>query len=240
MKLKEIVPWGRSFREYRDMFLLKDDDLQKTILGCGDGPAAFNAELTKAGGKVVSTDPVYRFSVDQIRSRVRDVYPEIMSEVSKNPDDYIWDSIRNARQLAQVRMDAMELFFDDYEQGKKAGRYIDASLPQLPFESNAFDLALCSHYLFLYSDHVNLAQHINSMKELCRVAKEVRVYPLVTLEGKRSGYLNAVVRKLRNDGLDVWFHKVNYRFQKGAEEMLVARRPGMAQRRTYTSDPVIV
>ena len=223
MELKNVVPWGRSFDEYRDMFMLTDADLQKRILGCGDGPASFNAILTKAGGNVVSADPVYRFTADQIRSRVREVYPEIMSEVSKNPDDYVWESIRDIEHLGKVRMEAMELFFDDYEQGKQTGRYINASLPELPFENNAFDLALCSHYLFLYSGHVSLQEHILSMKELCRVANEVRVYPLVTLEGKPSGHLDPVVAELQNVGVDVSFHKVRYCFQKGAEEMLVVK-----------------
>ena len=223
MQLQDIVPWGRSFEEYRDMFLLTDADLQKKILGCGDGPASFNAVLTKAGGSVVSADPVYRFTVEQIRSRVREVHPEIMTEVSKNHGDYVWESIRDVEHLGHVRMEAMELFFDDYEEGKQAGRYVDASLPELLFEDNTFDLALCSHYLFLYSEHVNLEEHILSMKELCRVADEVRVYPLVTLEGKLSSYLDPIVSELKNDGLDVSFHKAKYRFQKGAEEMLVAK-----------------
>ena len=223
MELKNVVPWGRLFDEYRDMFMLTDADLQETILGCGDGPASFNAELTKAGGSVVSADPVYRFTVAEIRSRVREVCPEIMSEVSKNLDDYVWESIRDIEHLGKVRMEAMELFFNDYEQGKQAGRYIDASLPELPFENNAFDLALCSHYLFLYSGHVSLQEHILSMKELCRVANEVRVYPLVTLEGKPSGHLDSVVAELQNVGMDVSFQKVRYCFQKGAEEMLVVK-----------------
>lgn len=223
VELKNVVPWGRSFDEYRDMFMLTDADLQKTILGCGDGPASFNAVLAKTGGSVVSADPVYRFTADQIRSRVREVYPEIMSEVSKNPDDYVWESIRDVEHLGKVRMEAMELFFDDYEQGKQTGRYINASLPELPFENNAFDLALCSHYLFLYSDHVSLQEHILSMKELCRVANEVRIYPLVTLEGKLSRHLDSVVAELQNVGMDVSFQKVRYRFQKGAEEMLVVK-----------------
>lgn len=223
MQLKDIVPWGRSFDEYRDMFLLTGADLQKTILGCGDGPASFNAELTKAGGNVVSADPVYRFTVEHIRSWVREVYPEIMSEVAKNTDDYVWESIRDIGNLGQVRMEAMERFFDDYEQGKQTGRYINASLPELPFEDKTFDLALCSHYLFLYSDHLSHEQHILSMKELCRVAHEVRVYPLVTLDGSRSKHIDAVVSVLADQGLKVSFQTVKYQFQKGAEEMLVAK-----------------
>ncbi len=82
---------------------------------------------------------------------------------------------------------------------------------------------MTSPYLFLYSEHVGLEQHILSVKELCRVANEVKVYPLVTLERKRSPHLDAVVRELKNGGLDVSFHTVKYRFQKGAEDMLIAR-----------------
>jgi hypothetical protein len=209
------------------MFLLTGDDLHKTILGCSDGPASFNAELTKIGGKVISADPVYRFSTEEIRSRVVEVCPLIVSEVSKNRNDYVWEQIRDTDHLVQKRMDAMEIFLTDYEQGKSYGRYVEASLPDLPFETGAFDLALCSHFLFLYSSHVSLEVHLNSMKELCRVAKEVRIYPVVTLEGKCSEHIGPVVSELENDGLDVSLQKVRYRFQKGADKMLVAKRQEM-------------
>jgi hypothetical protein len=56
MKLNEVIPWGRSFDEYRRMFALSGDDLAGTILGCGDGPASFNAEATALGHRVVSCD----------------------------------------------------------------------------------------------------------------------------------------------------------------------------------------
>lgn len=44
LTLNEIVPWGRSYDEYVAMFGLTESDRQSRILGCGDGPAAFNAE----------------------------------------------------------------------------------------------------------------------------------------------------------------------------------------------------
>ena len=65
-QLKEVVPWGKSLEEYVAMFALSEDDLAKRILGCGDGPASFNAELTKRGGTVVSIDPLYGYDVDDI------------------------------------------------------------------------------------------------------------------------------------------------------------------------------
>ena len=222
MELENVVPWGRSFSEYREMFSLKENDEMKKILGCGDGPSSFNVELTKCGGSVVSIDPLYQFNHGQIRTRIDEVYPKILEQMSKNENDYVWETIESIEELGQVRMEAMEKFLDDYEIGKKSGRYINASLPLLPFENKAFELALCSHYLFLYSDHVSQEQHILSIKELCRVANEVRLYPLLSLDGKESKHLKPVVSALTDDAINVSFEPVQYQFQKGATEMLVA------------------
>ena len=68
--LDQVVPWGRSFDEYRRMFALTEDDLNLTILGCGDGPASFNAEATRRGRRVVSCDPIYRFEKPEIQDRI--------------------------------------------------------------------------------------------------------------------------------------------------------------------------
>ncbi|MDX2370633.1 MAG: class I SAM-dependent methyltransferase [Colwellia sp.] len=222
MKLDSVVPWGRSFEEYRSIFALSEDDLKKRLLGCGDGPACFNAELTLRGGNVVSVDPIYQFSGDQISSRIEEVYPHILSQVEQNADSYIWESIKNVSELGQVRMTAMQQFLSDYDSGMEAGRYTCASLPTLPFDDQQFELALCSHVLFLYSDHFDLKQHIQGMKELCRVAAEVRVYPLLSLDGKPSKHLSAVMEALAAEGIHSSLQSVEYQFQKGATEMFVA------------------
>jgi hypothetical protein len=47
--LDQIVPWGRSFEEYRRMFAPSDADLRLRVLGCADGPASFNAEARRIG-----------------------------------------------------------------------------------------------------------------------------------------------------------------------------------------------
>jgi len=223
MKLDNIVPWGRSLHEYTSMFSLNENDFSKKVLGCGDGPACFNAEITKNSGNIISVDPVYQFSAKQIRSRIDAVYPHIMSEMKKNHESYIWKDISSVNDLGKIRMASMETFLNDYDDGKKSGRYLNASLPNLPFENHAFDLALCSHYLFLYSEHVDEAHHIASLLELCRVAKEVRVYPLISLDGSRSRHLDAVISVLKNKNIDVSLQPVKYQFQKGANEMLVAK-----------------
>lgn len=45
----------------------------------------------------------------------------------------------------------------------------------------SFDLAVCSHLLFLYSEHLSEDFHVESIKELCRVAGEARIFPLLEL-----------------------------------------------------------
>ncbi len=223
MKLSHIVPWGRSFEEYQAMFSLSEADLEKKIVGCGDGPACFNAELTRKGGHVISTDPIYQFGAQGIRARVNAVYPEIMDQMRKTKDSYIWEALRGVEELGAVRMKAMENFLADFPQGKMDGRYVNAMLPKLPFHDKQFDLALCSHYLFLYSEQVSLSDHVLSMLELCRIADEVRVYPLMSLDGNESKHLQLVIPVLSEKGIDVSLEKVVYQFQKGAAEMLVAR-----------------
>jgi len=225
VELSKVVPWGRSLNEYKEIFSLSDDDLNKKILGCGDGPACFNAEMTSTGGNVISIDPIYQFDAEHIRSRIDEVYPQVMDQVSKNKEDYVWKSVRSIEELGKVRMDSMKTFLNDYEKGRELGRYINASLPKLPYEDSKFDLALCSHYLFLYSDHVNQEQHILSMRELCRVASEVRVYPLLSIgNNEESPYLEPVISDLSRSGIEVSLLPVEYEFQKGATKMLVAKR----------------
>lgn len=234
MKLDSVVPWGRSFEEYCSIFSLSEGDLQKSILGCGDGPASFNAQLTQRGGNIVSVDPVYQFSVEQIRSRIDEVYPQIMSQMEQNAGSYIWESIKDVPELGRVRMAAMQQFLSDYDSGKEAGRYIAASLPVLPFEGQQFELALCSHYLFLYSDQVSLTKHVESLLELCRVAKEIRVYPLVALNGELSPHVKPAISELEELGHTTELVEVPYQFQKSATQMLVVNTCFKSRNSTVT------
>ena len=223
MELANVVPWGRSFEEYQAMFRLSQGDLNKRILGCGDGPASFNVEATGRGCQVTSCDPVYEFQAEEIRRRIDDVYPDIMAKMQQGADSYTWDSLGSVEKLGEVRMKAMSRFLSDFDAGYRQERYVPASLPSLPFSDSEFDLALCSHYLFLYSDHVDGAAHLASMRELCRVASEVRVFPVVSLDGRISKHLEQVMTALFADGIDISLQPVSYRFQKGATEMLVAK-----------------
>jgi SAM-dependent methyltransferase len=222
--LEQVVPWGRSFDEYRAMFALSGMDLEGRVLGCGDGPASFNAVATQRGAKVISCDPIYRWGVAEIQARIADTYAEVIEQTRRNSHEFVWDTIASVDELGRVRMAAMQEFLRDYPSGAEEGRYIEASLPSLPFHDIQFDLAVCSHLLFLYSSQLGEAFHSAAVLELCRVAEETRVFPLLALGGARSPFVETCADTLRAAGYEVSIEQVPYEFQRGGNEMIRARR----------------
>lgn len=224
--LDQVVPWGRSFDEYARMFALGDDDLRGRILGCGDGPASFNAEATRRGIRVTSCDPIYQFTADQLRSRIDETRNEVIEQTRRHVHEFVWTSIPSLEALERTRMAAMIDFLSDVTTGKVEGRYVDASLPMLPFADGTFDLALCSHLLFLYSTQLGETLHRAAARELCRVADEVRLFPLLALGGQPSPFVDLVVADAHAAGLAVSIEPVPYEFQRGANQMLRLGRTG--------------
>ncbi len=218
--LDRVVPWGRSYAEYQRMFALTPDGLRRRILGCADGPASFNAEATSRGANVVSIDPLYAFGAAEIRERIKQVAPLVLEQTRQNRDGFVWKEFSSIEELGRARMRAMVEFLADYSAGCESGRYLAAELPNLPIDDRAFELALCSHFLFLYSDQLSEQFHVDSVAELCRVADEVRIFPLVTLGGAPSPHVEAVVRAAERSGRRARIERVAYEFQRGGNEML--------------------
>jgi hypothetical protein len=88
-QLSSVVPWGRTLEEYRDMFLLSDEDMTRKIAGFGDGPASFNCQATKAGCHITSFDPIYLFPREQLQARIQEVKGIVMKQMSENMDNYV-------------------------------------------------------------------------------------------------------------------------------------------------------
>lgn len=222
-KLDKIIPWGRSIQEYIGMFHLTSDELNLAILDCGGGPASFNAEMTHRGYKVISCDPIYQFSADEIARRIHETYQTVIDGVKANSANYVWQNIESAEQMGKIRMEAMNQFLDDFPLGLSQGRYVLDELPNLSFKDRQFDLALVSHLLFTYTDHLSIDFHINSIHELCRVAQEVRIFPLLNVSGEQSSLLLQVIEKLQQSGYKAEIQQVNYEFQKGGNKLLSVR-----------------
>jgi hypothetical protein len=218
--LDDVVPWGRSYEEYVAMFRLTPKDMSKHILGCGDGPASFNAEATRRGSHVISVDPIYAFTPDEIQRRIDVTASTIADQLRRNAAQFVWSHFASPDAVVNTRIAAMRRFLDDLPQGARQGRYVAGGLPALPFEAQAFDLALCSHFLFLYSAQHDIDFHLESIIELARIAREVRVFPLLDLAGAPSVHIVPVVEQLRSNGATVETVRVPYEFQQGGNTML--------------------
>lgn len=222
-KLSSVVPWGRNFEEYKLMFQLSEVDLKNKIASFGDGPACFNRELTEKGGTVISFDPIYRFSKENIEKRIDEVRVEVMQQMRENADNYVWTHIKSLDDLENVRMSAMRKFLEDYDHGKREGRYVFHELPnRLPFEEDSFDLGLSSHFLMMYTA-LGYDFHIAAITEMLRVCREIRIFPIVDLNAEKTELIGDVIGYFQKQ-----YHteivKTEYEFQKGDNKMLIIRK----------------
>ena len=234
--LDKAVPWGRQFDEYVRMFDLSATDLGLRILDCAGGPASFNAEARRRGHTVVSCDPIYQFAAADIARRIEETRDTILHMTRETHEHFVWREIESVEHLERIRMAAMQQFLDDLPSGLSEGRYRAAELPALPFRDAEFDLALCSHFLFTYSDFLSLEFHLASVRELCRVAREARMFPVLASFGSsQSPHLQKVRGTLTSEGYRCELRRVPYEFQKGGNEMLSITLGPQARRETKTA-----
>jgi hypothetical protein len=133
---------------------------------------------------------------------------------------YVWREFGDPDDLGRVRLAAMETFLADYTAGRAEGRYIEGSLPHLDFTDCQFDLALCSHLLFLYSEQLGRDFHLAAVQELLRVAHEVRIFPLLALGGAPSPHVEPVMALAAAHGVHAELRTVGYEFMIGGNQML--------------------
>ena len=222
--LKNVVPWGRRLSEYQDMFGLTEAEIaSKRIVSFGDGPASFNAEGTKMGGNILSLDPIYQFSRQELADRLEETRGIVMEQMRQNQNHYRWNKIKSLEELEQIRLSAIRMFLEDFEQGLKEGRYRYHELPErTEFPEDTFDLGLSSHFLLLYTS-LGFDFHIRSVEEMLRICREVRIFPLVNLDAEKTELTQQVIRYFQNQ-YEVQIKPVGYEFQKGADQMLVIRK----------------
>ena len=178
----------------------------------------------RRGGTILSFDPLYAYDVHDISKRINDSFDDVMRETRNNMDEFVWKHIRSIDELGEVRMKAMRAFLKDYPQGKAERRYLPESAPILSFPDKSFDLCVCSHFLFLYSDHLDHDFHIDAISELCRVSREIRIFPLLQLGSVPSPHVQAVNEHFRTREYDVMQVQVPYEFQRGGNKMLRIKR----------------
>lgn len=223
--LDNVAFYGRTLREYRAFFQLTYADLQqRRILDCGAGCASLNAEGTRAGADIVSVDPLYNRNAAALSAVARHDIAKVLDRAQHASAHFVFRFFRDLDEVAHCRRNALERFLEDYAAGRAQGRYRAAKLPHLPFADHAFDLALCGHFLLLYGYQYGADFHLHSLRELLRVAREVRVYPLLQPNGEPPSFLEALLGQLRDEGITTDLVPLEYEFLRGAHTLLRLHR----------------
>lgn len=219
----DILISSRSFAEYVAFFGLDSEELPTRVLDCSAGASSFVAEALARGVDAVASDPVYGLTEDALTDRTNSGLPSGNAMIDANSDRFVFDWYQTAQCRAEIRRAALTTFQEHHR--AHPDRYIAAALPDLPFASSTFDLALCSHLLFTWATHLDESWHLAALIELCRVAEEVRVFPLVLQgTGQPVEFLPSLRTRLHNQfGITSEIVSVPYEFQVGAHHMLKLR-----------------
>lgn len=214
---------GRTFDEYCRMFDLEATQLDgQRILDCPAGPASFVATAHDRGVDATGVDIRYREPPPALADRCAAAIDDADTQLRAARDLFDWTYYGSVEDRIALLERTTRRFLADYPAGRESGRYVWADLPRLPFADDRFSLVLSSHFLFLYGDRLSRSFHRETLFELVRVATdEVRLYPLVELDGTPYPHLDAVRRILEDAGLGTEIRPVPFAFLRGATEMLV-------------------
>jgi SAM-dependent methyltransferase len=210
---------SRSFQEYEAFFGLTSDDLAGAILDCSAGASGFAAAVNARGGRATAVDPAYDRGVEQLSAEASDAAARGRAILAVHRDSYVWSWYGTLERHEELRRTALAEFLADVRAHRET--YVPGALPYLPFADGTFDLALCSHLLFTWSNVFDDAWHEAALCELLRVAREVRVFPLVVQgAGDAVPFLASLLDRVRGLGHGIEVVDVPYEFQRGACQML--------------------
>ena len=219
-QLTDAVPWGRSEQEYRLFFALDELPAGSPILDCAAGPSSFAAERAASGRPVIAADPLYAGSAEEIWARIDGAAAAMAAGLERARERFVWDFSPSIEAHMRHRLRTARRWREDFCATTNSSRYIAGALPHLPFADGAFGVALCSHFLFLYDERWGEAFHHRAVREMLRVAGDVRVFPLLDLHGRPSEMVSPVMAALRKQGYALELRRIPYEFQKGGHTML--------------------
>lgn len=217
MLVSKQCEWAFSLNEYRQMFDLHDVDLRSKILDFPGSMSSFNAEVTAMGGHVVSGEQTYDLSAEAQSCHVEQQLHALACHLDEYADK-LADKYHRVSDIMAQAQQASAAFLKDYPQGCADGRYQAMTMPALPFEDYHFDLALCSHWLF--SESPDSYFQLQMIKELIRVAGEVRIYPLLDRYAEQAASLGPVMVSLQQENFGVELREVDFELKKQGNALL--------------------
>jgi hypothetical protein len=226
LELPTVSFFGRTLTEYGQFFALDVDKLRYAdVLDVAAGPSSFVAEARLRKVDAVAVDPFYGAPAGDLSAQIERDYAHMIAQMKTRSRLFRLKAFPSLEAAETDRRLAAQRFLADYEAHYVHGRYVSGALPRLPFFDRTFDLVLCAHLLFVYAARFDYDWHLAACRELVRVsAGEVRIHPLVGLDGRPYPKLSTLRRELRESGIESEVIAVNYEFFTGANSMLVLRR----------------
>ena len=201
------------------MFNLTDADLARSIINYPNGISSFNTQMHQLGHTVISGDPNYHLSLDDMREHAEQTYRQSVDYLKQHSAQLQHNDQQTIDRILASFAHHHEQFLQDYEQGRRQQRYQAMQLPNLDFNDRQFDLALACHLFFHHGQHRD-SSLIESIHALCRVALEVRIFPLLNQHGEISDELGSVLFDLQQHNYGIEIKQVAYETIKGGNAML--------------------
>jgi hypothetical protein len=226
--LERVTFYGRSLAEYERMFLLNFSTWGgRSILDAPGGPASFSKEARQFDIRACAVDPQYQHDPDTLQELAQKDIDYVISKIEKTANQRQWSYYQSLEQLKERQVNILHDFIEDYRRDwPLRSHYLDASLPHLPFDDCTFDLALSGHFLFSFYTHFPTNLIIDSLLELSRVAREVRVFPLRSNEQDRTALfvdLEIIITTLKKQNIDVEIQQSGFEFQVGANQLMILK-----------------
>ncbi len=205
-------PTGFSFEQYQQMFALDDAGLQGRILDLGGGFSTFNCQGRAAGYDIVSFDALYELSPAKINDRVDawclDLVQQGLACDSELSQAYCADLAERSRQFSQ-----------DVQSDQAQGHYLSQWQDIDKLSDSSFSCVVAPYYFF-HSVAGSLDDHIDVINVLCRVATELRIFPLLAESGKAPEQLGPLMLALQQQNLALEVVTVDGEMPYGSGAML--------------------
>ena len=223
LDLKDIVLVGRTLDEYYKMFNIGNINKNEKILDVASGVSSFCAEARALGYDVIASDRIYNLSSEEIEEKCAKDLEITMEKLPAIKDLYKWEFFEDIEHLKKHRTRAYKRFVSDFKQNGMS-RYVNTEYPRNDFKNKQFSIALISHFLFMYDEHLDYEFHKQTIKEIIRItSKEIRIFPIVNLTGKRSMFVDRLLGDKSFSNHEFEIVKIDYEFVKGGNEMLVIK-----------------
>ncbi|WP_249716272.1 class I SAM-dependent methyltransferase [Paenibacillus sp. J31TS4] len=220
----------RSPEEYAAMFALEEPfPAERDVLDVAAGASSYTAEARLHGVRAYAVDPQYAKTPAEMEEFGRREMETAAGKIGRLSRHMDWSFYGSPERQLEIRKRSLERFTADYRKRHEEGEtvYRCGGVPNLPFESESFDLVLCSHFLFLYDEQLPYELHAAAVRDMLRVLRsggEARIYPLVNLRYEPSAFVERLLGELDGASISYRYEPSELPFMPGSDRLLVLQK----------------